>query len=227
MGSPYLAALLDLLYPQRCAGCGSRASDVLCRSCAGSLPLIEPPLCSRCGLPAPADTPACSGCRGVELHFEGFRAPLRYEGVGREVVHALKYQGYTRLARALCAPLMASVLSEGRFDLVVPVPLHPSRQRRRGYNQAALLARALAGRIGVPFSDKLKAVRRTRDQVELTAAGRRENVRGAFESRGRVGGRVLLVDDVLTTGATMSECARVLLEAGASAVYAVGLCRAR
>lgn len=226
MGGPYLAALLDLFYPERCAGCRSRASDVLCRGCAEGLPLLEPPLCSRCGLPAAFDTPACSVCRGTELWFEGFRAPLRYEGVGREVVHALKYAGYSRLAGRLGAPLIARVLPEGRFDAVVPVPLHRSRLRRRGYNQAALLARALAGRIGVPFSDKLKVVRRTRDQIELTATGRRENVRGAFGARGRVGGRVLLVDDVLTTGATMSECARVLLEAGASGVYAAGLCRA-
>jgi len=226
LGSPYLAALLDLFFPQRCAGCRSRASDVLCGGCAENLPLLEPPLCARCGMPASFEVPACSGCRGVDLWFEGFRAPLRYEGVGREAVHALKYGGHAGVAERLAAPLLARVLPEGRFDVVVPVPLHPSRLRRRGYNQAALLARALAGRIGVPFSDKLKAVRRTRDQVELTAAGRRENVRGAFEARGRVRGRVLLVDDVLTTGATMSECARVLLEAGASGVYAVGLCRA-
>ena len=221
---PYLAALADLFYPQRCVGCGRRASDVLCRGCFEGLPRIEGPLCRRCGMPTAFEAFVCEECKNVDFSFETARAPLRYEGVGKEIVHALKYRGYARVVEKLMAPLMEGVV-EGRFDLVVPVPLHRSRLRRRGFNQAELMARGVAKKINAPVSDKLEVVRRTRDQVELSAAGRRENVRGAFRARGPIGGRVLLVDDVFTTGATLSACAEALARAGAREVHALSLCR--
>jgi competence protein ComFC len=112
-----------------------------------------------------------------------------------------------------------------RFDAVVPVPLHRSRLKKRGFNQPKLLARGVASRINAPVSDTLEAVRSTRDQVELSAAGRRANVAGASSARGPVAGRILLVDDVITTGATTSACARTLLQAGADEVHALRLCR--
>jgi competence protein ComFC len=126
-------------------------------------------------------------------------------------------------------PLMAGVLSGYpggiRFDAVVAVPLHRSRLAKRGFNQAELMARGIARRINAPVLDKLKVVRRTRDQVELSADARRTNVVGAFASRGSVAGRLLLVDDVFTTGATLSECAGVLRKAGAGEIHALTLCR--
>jgi ComF family protein len=121
---------------------------------------------------------------------------------------------------------MLGVLDRGEhFDAVVPVPLHRSRLRRRGFNQAELLARGVAAGLNAPFSDTLRAVRKTRDQVELSAADRRANVAGAFAVRERARGRILLVDDVFTTGATTSECAESLLAGGAQEVHAVSLCR--
>jgi competence protein ComFC len=127
------------------------------------------------------------------------------------------------------APLMVGVLSGypggNRFDAVVPVPLHRSRLAKRGFNQAELMARGVARRINASVLDKLKVVRRTRDQVELSAGARRANVAGAFESRGPVAGRILLVGDVFTTGATLSECAGLLLKAGAGEIHALTLCR--
>ncbi len=162
----------------------------------------------------------------MDFGFETARAPLMYEGVGEKIVHALKYRGYTRVAPRLAAPVMVGALDGDRsFDVVVPVPLHRARLARRGFNQAELLAGGVAERISAPVSATLKAVRRTRDQVNLTAAERRANVRGAYAPRGPVRGRVLLVDDVFTTGATASECATALLEAGASEVHALSLCR--
>lgn len=230
MAESYLKALADLFYPQRCVGCRARASDLLCAGCYEALPFIGPPVCRRCGLPTAFDTPVCEGCKGRDLFFDASRAPLRYEGVGKEIVHTLKYRGYLTVAPRLAGPLMTSAVLEarepGRFDGVVPVPLHRSRMARRGFNQAALLAREVAGGIGAHTEEALRAVRGTRDQVELSAAERRANVRGAFRAESRVRGRVLLVDDVLTTGATLSECARVLKEAGASEVHALCLCRA-
>ena len=222
---PYAEALTDLFYPQRCVGCSRRASDVLCRPCFEVLPRIKPPVCGRCGLPTAFEVYGCDGCRSVELAFDGVRAPLRYEGVGKGAVHALKYGGYRPVVDRLMAPLMAGLLEGERFDAVVAVPLHRSRLARRGFNQAEVMGRAVALRTGTPFLDKLRAVRGTRDQVELTAASRRENVGGAFEARGPVTGRVLLVDDVMTTGATLHECARVLKTNGTREVHALTLCR--
>ncbi len=183
-------------------------------------------MCARCGAPTAFETFVCEGCKGVEFGFVGARAPLRYEGVGEAIVHALKYRGYTRVVAGLAVPLMLGVLERGeRFDSVVPVPLHRSRLRRRGFNQAALLARGVAGGLRAPVSDTLRVVRRTRDQVELSAAERRANVAGAFAQRARARGRILLVDDVFTTGATMSSCAETLLQGGAEEVHALSLCR--
>ena len=227
---PYLAALADLFYPQRCVACDRRASDVLCRPCSEALPEVGRPSCARCGMPTAFETFVCEACKGVDFGFESARAPLRYEGAGKELVHAIKYRGYTRVVEKVAAPLMFGTLAHAhggmpRFDAVVPVPLHRSRRRKRGFNQAELLAGGVAKRLNVPVSDTLEVVRRTRDQVELSAAARRANVARAYRARAPLAGTVLLVDDVFTTGATMSACADTLLRAGARKVHALSLCR--
>ncbi len=228
MYEPYVAALADLFYPQRCIGCERRSSDLLCRACFDALPEVGRPRCERCGLPTAFATFVCEECKNVDFGFESARAPLKYEGVGKEIVHALKYRGYTRVVETLAAPLMLQVLDDDPFDpfdAVVPVPLHRSRRRKRGFNQAELLARGVAGKMNATVSDTLEVVRSTRDQVELSAAERRANVAGAYSARGAVVGRILLVDDVFTTGATMSACAGTLVRAGAREVHALSLCR--
>jgi ComF family protein len=176
-------------------------------------------------LPTAFETFVCEACKNVDFGFESARAPLRYEGVGKEVVHALKYRGYRKVVAGLATPLMLQVLGRGRFDAVVPVPLHRSRQRKRGFNQARLLARGIAAEINAPLSDTLKVVRSTRDQVELSAAQRRANVAGAYRASAPLEGRILVIDDVFTTGATTSACASTLLQAGAREVHALCLCR--
>lgn len=224
---PYLSALADMFYPRRCVGCSGRASDLLCGECFVSLPEIGEPRCQRCGFPTAFETFVCGECKDVDYGFETSRAALRYEGVAREIVRALKYGGDFEVAGRLMAPLMRVEFSGERFDEIVPVPIHPARKRRRGFNQAAVMAESLAGEIGHrgKVGERLRVVRAVRDQVELTAAGRRENVRGAFRCEGRVRGRVLLVDDVFTTGATLAECATELLRAGATEVHAATFCR--
>jgi competence protein ComFC len=221
----YLDALADMFYPERCVGCGLRSSDVLCRACFEALPRVGGPVCGRCGLPTAFATFVCEMCKNVDFGFESARAPLRYEGVGKELVHALKYRGYKKVVGKLAAPLMLQVVGDERFDAVVPVPLHRSRLRKRGFNQAELLARGVAEKINATLSDTLKVVRSTRDQVELSAAQRRANVAGAYTAGGPVRGKVLLIDDVFTTGATMSACATTLTRAGAHEVHALSLCR--
>lgn len=225
MYEPYTSALADLFFPQRCVGCGRRSSDVLCRACFEALPKVGSPVCQRCGLPTAFATFVCEECKNVDFGFESASAPLKYEGVGKKIVHALKYRGYRRVVEKLAAPLMVQVLDDVGYDAVVPVPLHRSRLRKRGFNQAELLARGVAGKINATVSDTLEVVRSTRDQVELSAAQRRANVAGAYTARGSLRGRVLLVDDVFTTGATMSACAGTLVRAGAKEVHALSLCR--
>lgn len=216
-----------MFYPQRCLGCSERASDLLCAGCFEALPIIEKPVCRRCALPTAFDTPVCENCKGADLYFDAARAPLRYEGVGQELVHALKYRGYMPVVPKVAAPLMVESLAGAKsFDVVVPVPLHRFRLARRGFNQAAEIAREVAGSLGARYSETLWATRRTRDQVELSAAERRDNVAGAFRAEERVGGKILLVDDVLTTGATLSACSEALREAGAAEIHALTLCRA-
>jgi competence protein ComFC len=223
---PYLDALAELFFPRYCVGCSRRASDLLCRRCFEALPRIEGPRCERCGMPAVFETPVCEECKFIDFGFESARSSLRYEGVGEKVVHALKYRGHFEVVGRLMAPLLVeSLRGELGYEHVVPVPLHPSRFRRRGFNQAELMARGVAERLGTRVSDKIQVVRRTRDQVLLSAAERRANVRGAFVAREPVRGRVLLVDDVFTTGATLSECAVALKTAGAGEVRALTLCR--
>jgi competence protein ComFC len=212
-------------HSERCVGCERRAGDVLCRACFDALPSVGSPVCGRCGLPTAFATYVCEECKNVDFGFESARAPLKYEGVGTKIVHALKYRGYKRVVEKLAAPLMLQVLDDGRYDAVVPVPLHRSRLRKRGFNQAELLARGVARRINATVSDTLEVVHSTRDQVELSAAQRRANVAGAYAARGSLRGRILLVDDVFTTGATMSACAGTLVRAGAREVHALSLCR--
>ena len=197
----------------------------MCRACFEALPFVGHPFCGRCGAPTAFEVYGCGECRDRDFGFDGARAPLRYEGVGKELVHELKYRGYARVVEKVMAPLMAASLDRSRFDGVVAVPLHRTRLVKRGFNQAESMARGVAERINAPVLDKLKVVRRTRDQVELSAEARRTNVSGAYASRGPVAGRILLVDDVFTTGATLSECAGILRKAGAKEVHALTLCR--
>jgi competence protein ComFC len=222
---PYLAALADLFYPEHCVGCERRASDVLCRTCFDALPHVGSPVCGRCGLPTAFATFVCQECKNVDFSFQSARAPLKYDGVGKQIVHALKYRGYKRVVGRLAVPLMVQVLGNTAFDAVVPVPLHRSRLRKRGFNQAELLARDVAEKMKSTVSDTLEVVRSTRDQVELSAAQRRANVAGAYSATEPLGGKILLVDDVFTTGATMSACATSLLQSGAKEVHALSLCR--
>jgi len=157
--------------------------------------------------------------RDVDAHVVSLG---RYDGALRRCVHAVKFQGNRDVAAALAATLARGVPLAWQVNVVCAVPLHPSRVAERGFNQAELLGRALAGALGCPYGPLLKRVRATRQQARLPGAERRANVRGAFAARPAVGYRILLVDDVFTTGATLLECAETLRRQGAQDVrYAV------
>ena len=218
--------LLDLIFPRTCAGCG-REGGYLCDECEAAIPRLEPPQCSACS--TPSRSPLCAWCKAANQPFNGITAPYRWTGVVKELVYSLKYRNVRASAPRL-ADLMSAHLSDKRIaaDLIVPVPLHPSRERERGYNQSELLARGISKSTGIPMTNGLLArTRNTPPQVSMTTPEeRRRNVVGAFECVGDVAGvRMLLIDDVVTTGATVAECSAQLQNTGAAAVWVLSLGR--
>jgi ComF family protein len=218
----------DLLFPPRCVGC-SQIGDWLCDRCLERIPRVEPPFCPRCG-DRVSVTGLCARCRTDPLRIGYIRSAVYFQGVLRSAMHQFKYNGLTALADPL-GRLMALYWHDHpmEVDLVVPVPLHPARRAERGFNQAALLARTFTRRVALPLAeDILIRQRETSPQVDLDAKERRENVRGAFHcsGEGAKGRRVLLVDDVCTTGATLEACAVALEKGGARHVQALTLARA-
>ncbi|HEV2557798.1 MAG TPA: ComF family protein [Microvirga sp.] len=230
-------AAVGLVYPPTCSACGGATGEphALCAGCWRGLRFIERPYCERLGTPfavdhgAPLLSPAAIADPPV---FDRARAVAHYDDTARALVHRLKYGDRPDLARAL-GRMMASAGAEllPAADVIVPVPLHRLRLWRRRFNQAMALGRvvsALSGRPCDPFL--LARVKRTEAQVGLTKAQRRDNLQGAFrvpaEARARLAGkRVLLVDDVLTTGATANACSRALIRGGAAAVDVLAFAR--
>jgi ComF family protein len=224
--------LIRWVLPAACLVCGERGDGEadLCHACRTDLPWNDS-ACARCALPLPAPAPACGACLTDPPPLSAAWAALRYEAPIDRLLPRFKFHAGLAEGRLLAA-LMAERLPAGLLDgvdLVVPMPLHRTRLGRRGYNQALELALPLLRSTPRPLAvDALRRVRATPPQSELDAAGRRRNVRGAFEAdASRVQGRcVLLVDDVITTGATIAEAAQTLIRAGAREVRALAVARA-
>lgn len=228
--------MLDFALPPRCPGCGTVAGEPnrFCLACWRSLAFLGEPCCARCGLPfeyGGDEEALCGRCLADPPPFDRLRAAVAYGEVSRQVALKLKYSGRPGLAETL-AHFMLRHVGQGEDDaLLVPVPLHRWRIWKRGYNQAALIASSLSRQTGLPAG--LDLLRRTRATPPLRGLGRRERalaVRGAFkvptQARPSLAGRrVILVDDVYTSGATASACARALKRSGAASVEI--LCWAR
>ena len=235
--------LADVIFPQRCYHCGRPVASAgrggFCDSCWRSIRLITPPYCPCCGEPFRSPVALtyspdfrCGACRAEPPPFDHARAVGRYEGPLRQAIHQLKYRGKLRLARPLLALALEhfDVHFPGTvFDAIIPVPLHRERLMQREFNQATLFARGLARRLHAPAVERLLVrVRATRPQVDLSGRERRQNVRHAFavtHAGALEGKRVLVVDDVFTTGATLGEIARTLKAAGARRVDVFALAR--
>ncbi|MFW6150886.1 MAG: ComF family protein [Chloroflexota bacterium] len=213
--------VLDFLFPPRCVGCG-RVGRFLCEGCVGTLPRILPPVCPYCGRPQISDI-ACPQCAGHTLSIDAVRSPFRFEGAVRRAILELKYSRIRALAPVL-ASLVADyfVLNLLPGDVLVPVPLHRRRLKQRGYNQSELLAKDLSALTGVPMDTTSLARTGAEDpQVRAQdAAQRKMNVAGAFFCRdgSMQGRRVILVDDVCTSGATLEACACAVKQGGAASV---------
>ena len=214
-----VAGLLDLLFPKDCVcvACGRMLVDDterhLCSDCAEALQPLEGPKCPVCGAPT-EDGGLCRACaRRSDFARVPSRAPYAYADTARNLVHALKFQKVRQAAVPLALGML-EILPKG-FDALVPVPLHRHRERERGFNQARLLCEALAERCGPPVLDALVRTRETKPQSKLPEAERWKNLVGAFKLAQPVAGkRLILVDDVRTTGATTAACAAVLYAGG-------------
>lgn len=240
--------LLDALFPPRCVGCGASGA-LLCASCLAGATAPAPPLCPLCGRSMAPGASGNSGNSGVTGNSDtvcalcaaghrpaalaGLRVAADHDGAIRTALLAFKYRGRKRLAEPL-GDLLAAELRRWELapDLIVAIPLHARRRRERGYNQADLLARRCAARLGMPYlRDALIWRRETPPQVGLSAAERRANVRDAFAlahprlTAALAGKRIALVDDVTTTGSTLDAAAAALLSAGPAAVYGLAVAR--
>ncbi|HET6183543.1 MAG TPA: ComF family protein [Acetobacteraceae bacterium] len=226
------AAALDLLLPPSCITCGRAVerNGLLCPECFRRTGFVTAPYCDCCGVPFDARPPArgrlvCARCDAAPSAFARVRAALRYDAGARALILPLKHADRTEIAAAL-APMMARAGAEllRETELLAPVPLHRWRLFRRRYNQAALLARAIGRLARRPvLPDALARTRRTASMGAKSAAERQREVENAFAVRPRhavriAGRRVLLIDDVMTSGATADACARALLAAGAARV---------
>ena len=236
----FVDTILHWVFPEDCVACGGPATDrrlpSFCRPCWASIRPIETPVCPRCGRPfesrlALAHSPGhlCGPCREKPPVFDRAFSPYRYEGLLEQALHLYKYRGRATLAAPLADLMLVWVDRIPPADLVLPVPLHPSRLRTREFNHALLLSDRIAQRLDLPLSfEHLIRVRATRPQTELDRTERARNVRRAFAVKHPLsleGRRVLLVDDVLTTGATANECARALRSAGVATVSVLTLAR--
>jgi ComF family protein len=239
--APWWHALIDFFFPPRCSFCGENREDKnpagICSACFGQIRKVAHPRCPRCGVGFATDLGEdhlCSDCLGGNGHFSKARALAHYEGIMPEIISRFKYRGDSRLAKPL-GDLLADYgepdFSFRDYLLVIPVPLHPHRLRRRGFNQSLLLARRISRRYSLPLNfTALRRLRATAPQTELSGAERQKNIRGAFavfKEQTIAEKSILLIDDVFTTGATVEECAKVLLQAGANRVDVLTLARAR
>ena len=224
-------ALVDLFFPARCPGCQT-VSIQWCPECQKRISLVESPICPKCGRQSIFSPDLCESCRlGVNSDIDEIRSWALFDGSVRKAVHHLKYQGNGGLGEVLSQYLIDILRNlPWQIDMVIPVPLAPLRFQTRGYNQSMFLARPLAYYYGFVLNQHaLVRYKETRSQVGLNTFQRQQNVQGAFQANKQEVNHknILLIDDVLTTGATINEAARSLKKAGARCVYGITLAQAR
>lgn len=236
-----IARLADLVFPPTCGLCrrplGEGRNVSVCIRCREAAPLINGPLCPRCGLEFTSpdtDSHLCGICLTRRWHWTLHRSCGWYDGTLKLAIHHLKFSGDHTVLPYLGDLLYQVFLRECvsvPVDMLVPIPLHRRRLRQRGFNQSLLLARLLSRRTGIPVEPRiLRKTRETAPQTSLTASERRANLRGAFtvaDARATASRSILVIDDVYTTGTTINECSKILLNSGASRVAALTVARTR
>jgi ComF family protein len=222
----------DLLFPPRCATCSRIGPKGMCDECLGKVSNIRPPVCSLCGEPENNffRDGSCEDCARGPRPFDMARSAAVYNGVLKEAIHEFKFNGIKGLSKALgfilADYLNKSAIPVKEIDLIVPVPLSSQHEKTRGYNQSRLLAEEVSRALGIRMdASSLKKVKNVKPQFELKREERLLNVRGAFSASRLPDVTVLLVDDIYTTGATVSEAASSLKSSGAKKVYVLTLAR--
>ena len=217
---------LDLLFPPICGGCGKVGSH-WCVECQQRVQILNGTVCEVCGLPQDVDG-ICNACRAERPHFHALRAWTVFEDPVRKALHKLKYYRNFSLGDALAAQMFAFTKGlNWQPDILIPIPLGRQRMKERGYNQSAMIAEPLAMALNIEFAPQALVRRKeTRSQVGLSKQERHKNMLGAFQAAGVSGKTILVLDDVSTTGSTLSSSAEALLLAGAKDVYALTVARA-
>ena len=222
--------LLDIIYQPFCVICETVCDDYLCDKCLEKIEIITPPYCHRCGIPC--ETYLCTSCREREFYFDRAVSAGIFDGVLREAIHKFKFKSIETLIEPLGNILVNYYISTGfnkRIDLVIAVPIHKSRCIERGFNQAEKLSNYLSRHYYIPScNDALVKIKKTSDQADLQLDERMINLQDVFYAKNKTvisGKRILLIDDVFTTGSTVNEASKALKEAGAKEVYVYTLAR--
>lgn len=232
---------LDLLFPEEgvCFICDKFHEEVeedhICYDCRKELYFIEENKCPTCGKPIYEEkiSSRCSYCSSKEFYFSRALSSLEYRGVIKNAIHKYKYEGKSYMYKSFGESMLRTLLNENlnNFDVIVPIPLHRKRKSERGYNQSELLAKYLSQRLNIPLDKhNLKRIKRTNVQNKLDRLGRQENVKNAFKVADKGVFKyksILLVDDIFTTGATVNECSKVLLECGAKEIIVITIATGR
>ncbi len=232
--------IINLIYPASCQACGKKTSSCnqhLCEGCLKKIKKRVPPFCIKCGRQIPGGPELkerCNDCKNSNPYYDRALSAFHYGGILKKLVYSFKYKKITSLAKEfsdLIEAFMKDYTMGRDADLVLPIPMHPFRLMRREINPSHILARDLAKKLGIPYSDKiLKKTKNTYPQSRLKRKQRIDNIKGSFSlNKNAVHSirvkNILLVDDIFTTGSTMNECARVLKEAGSGYVEVMTLAR--
>jgi ComF family protein len=235
----WIEGLVSLFYPEVCQICGEESAipenGYVGSSCRKKLKPIQFPFCNRCGMPFSGDIQhpfECYHCSSERLFFDQARAAMVAEGILLDIIHRFKYKGalwFEPFLAGLLIECAQTALSGKTWDFIVPVPLHPLKKREREFNQSERLANCLSSELHIPVNVNLvKRVKYTQTQTMLNRHQRNENVKNAFmpyAQEGAKGARVILIDDVYTTGATTNDCSRALRTAGANSIYVLAVAR--
>lgn len=228
----------DILYPQKpyCISCNKRLKPneyILCNECNGKIDVIKPPVCLKCGRElgfSYQSQTTCENCSKSHLHFVEARAYGHYNGALKKLIYEFKYKRRREVSKVLSKKMVKTInrLDWPKFDWLVPTPLHTKRQRERGFNQSELLAKEMSKGLKIPLFNGLVRVKYTEHQTLLDKSSREKNLEGAFDvikKQDINGKRLLLVDDVYTTGATAEQCAKSLIKAGCRDVFVITCAR--
>jgi ComF family protein len=222
-----LSFLIDLFFPQDCKLCARVGAGLVCNDCISKIEYSKGDVCRRCTRALPLFNGVCKECAQGKWYFKEALFLGPYKGILKDCIHLYKYcrrYSLSKLLSSLCIEPLKRRWSE-RFDYAVAVPMHKRKERERGFNQAQLLAKWISKRLGVKLANFIKKIKDTPSQTQLDYRYRQENVKGSFRvyAEGKLQKRVLLIDDVFTTGATANECARLLSQKGAE-IYFFAIC---